>query len=81
MKIKYVAVLALLFLAGCTDESSSSFDVHNIRYVYDTRTDLCFAYTNTLNGPYRGVTHVPCVEEVLDLVEAVDEAPYTLIKF
>ena len=58
---KLLMAMACAFLIlGCERQATSNDDLRTIDYVYDQRTELCFAYLKSMghNGP--GISRVPC---------------------
>lgn len=74
-KIIGIAILSTV-LYGCGVNTSGNIDVNpnNLRYFYDSRTDLCFAAvasrkTANFDTTGLGLTNVPCSEEVRSLIK------------
>ena len=63
-------MLALVSFAliGC-DESYDKHLIHNMKYVKDPKTGLCFAYT--FHGVSIGMTIVPC-KDVIEQLSSID---------
>lgn len=77
MQNKTKALLAgsVFALAACGVNTSGNIDIDpsDIQYKQDPRTELCFAFvasrrTMSVDTTGLGMTHVPCTEEVLELV-------------
>lgn len=74
MKIIIITAICL-FLIGCNfKETAPSQETVNNKMVYfqDTRTNLCFTKTTSLNsyGSITSITNVPCTKEVVAMIKS-----------
>lgn len=71
-------IILCLFLLGCSEETRKQMaptiaeEANQIRYYKDSRTNLCFAYSQVSEYPVGNAsifTNVPCTPEVLQLIK------------
>lgn len=66
---------ASLLLNGCGEDSykNTEFDIETITYVFDNRTNLCYAIKDwNPKSAGLGFVNIPCTEDVLKFIQKQD---------